>query len=360
MFDLQVIGSQIVDEISSLVEQSILVTDRNGFIIASTNPERLNNYHEGAAMAIREKKQIQMTEELSRELKGVLPGIVLPIIIQDQSIGVIGITGPPYTVEKYGKLVRKVVELFVADFMSRQQRERSVRELEYFISDYLNGEIDQEKAIRQAELLSFPIQNYTSVAVFQATKYLDDGLVERMKSFQTIHQHLEVVRSGIGELIFLIPDVDRQSLRNGLEQIEARANKVMNEFQPIGVGQAGSLKRSYKQAKIALAVSARQKRIIFEEDLKLELLFQELPEDVGRKFIQRTLAPITEDEELLETLETYLFNEGSLQELADLLFIHKNTLKYRLTKIENQLGIHLHNKEQLTELYIAYSLYRQY
>lgn len=360
MFDLQVIASQIVNEMSSLIEQSIVVTDRNGFIIASTNPERLNNYHEGAAMAIREKKQLQMTEELSRSLKGVLPGIVLPIIIQDQPIGIIGITGPPRTVEKYGKLVRKVVELFVADFISRQQRERSIRELEYFISDYLNGDIEEEKAYRQAELLGFPIHKYEQIVIFQATKYLDDGFVDRIKSFQTIHQDLEVVRSGIGELIFFTPEVDRSTLRSGLEKIESRARKAMNEFQPIGVGSAGSLRTSYKQAKIALAVSSRYKRITFEEDLKLELLYQELPEEVVKKFITRTLAPITKDQELLQTLETYLFNEGSLQELADLLYIHKNTLKYRLTKIEKQLGIYLQNKKQLSELYISYCLHRQY
>ena len=153
MFDLEVLGQQIVEELSTLIDQSVLVTDRTGFIIASTDPQRLNTFHEGASISIKSLKQLHMTEEMSKTLKGVRPGMVMPIVIEEKAIGVIGITGTPKTVEKYAKLVRKVVELFVTDFLSRQQRERSVRELEYFVSDYFLKELSDIEAKRKAKLL---------------------------------------------------------------------------------------------------------------------------------------------------------------------------------------------------------------
>ncbi|MGB3100967.1 MAG: helix-turn-helix domain-containing protein [Psychrobacillus psychrotolerans] len=55
----------------------------------------------------------------------------------------------------------------------------------------------------------------------------------------------------------------------------------------------------------------------------------------------------------------YFNDNGSLQEIADKLFIHKNTLKYRLTKIESLLSMQLSNRAHLAEIYTAYRLYKR-
>ena len=48
---------------------------------------------------------------------------------------------------------------------------------------------------------------------------------------------------------------------------------------------------------------------------------------------------VENNSQFLETLETYLENNGNLTATADALFIHKNTLKYRLNRIKEILGI---------------------
>jgi len=100
-------------------------------------------------------------------------------------------------------------------------------------------------------------------------------------------------------------------------------------------------------------------KIIFEEDLKLELLYYELSDESIGTFLSRTIKPILEDSELLDTLDIYFNDNGSLQEIADKLFIHKNTLKYRLTKIESLLSMQLSNRAHLAEIYTAYRLYKR-
>ncbi|WP_277585897.1 CdaR family transcriptional regulator [Psychrobacillus antarcticus] len=359
MFDLEVLGPQIVKELSTLIEQSVVVTDRTGFIIASTDPQRLNTFHEGASLSIKNLKQLHMTEEMCKKLKGVRPGMVMPIVIEDQAIGVIGITGTPKTVEKYAKLVKKVVELFVTDFLSRQQRERSVRELEYFVSDYFLKKLSDLETTKKAKLLGFPIENFCRIAILQGSQYIDQEVVERMKNNQTIHPELMIVRSGLGQLIFFIPEVEKNQLMSSFERMEMQLMKVYEDFQPIGIGQAGDLKRSFLQAQTAINISIRQKKIVFEEDLKLELLYYELSDDCIKTFVSRTIEPILEDKELFDTLEVYFNDNGGLQEIADKLFIHKNTLKYRLSKIESLLSIQMSNRAHLAEIYTAYRLYKR-
>lgn len=359
MFDLEVLGQQIVEELSTLIDQSVLVTDRTGFIIASTDPQRLNTFHEGASISIKSLKQLHMTEEMSKALKGVRPGMVMPIVIEEKAIGVIGITGTPKTVEKYAKLVRKVVELFVTDFLSRQQRERSVRELEYFVSDYFLKDLSDIEAKRKAKLLGFPIENFCRIAILQGSQYIDKEIVERLRNNQTIHPDLMIVRSGLGQLVFFIPEAEKNHLISSFEKMEIRLKKVFKDFQPIGVGQQGNLKESFLQAQTAINISIRQMKIIFEEDLKLELLYYDLSDESILTFLSRTIKPIIEDSELLDTLDIYFNDNGSLQEIADKLFIHKNTLKYRLTKIESLLSMQLSNRAHLAEIYTAYRLYKR-
>ena len=351
MFDLQVLGDQIVMELSTLIEQSVIVTDKNGFVIASKDPARLNTYHEGAFISMKNRQELFMTEEMSKKLRGVQQGIVLPIVVSDAPIGVIGITGKPEEIEKYAKLVRKVAELFVTEFMMRQEKERGIREIEFFIFDLFTTEAGLDDIERRAALLDIDTSLYNRVAVVQTHRQFEIADIEQLMHIQTIHKELKIVRWGLEKLVLLIPNITKTQLELGLERLSIRLNKQSKINVNIGVGESKAfhqLPESFQQAEIGVVVSARQDKIIFEEDLKLELLYHSIPQAVREEFLKRTIEPILEEEELLHNLEVWLQSSGSLQEIAEQLHIHKNTLKYRLNKIENLLGIDLANKNDLT------------
>ncbi|CAM5222044.1 CdaR family transcriptional regulator OS=Ureibacillus acetophenoni OX=614649 GN=SAMN05877842_102198 PE=3 SV=1 [Ureibacillus acetophenoni] len=108
MFDLQFIGTKIVDELKKLIDQDVVVIDHNGFIIASTDVSRINQFHEGSILAMKNKQVMHMTKELASRLKGVREGFVMPLIIEDTPIGVIGVTGKPSEIEKYENLFKEL------------------------------------------------------------------------------------------------------------------------------------------------------------------------------------------------------------------------------------------------------------
>lgn len=62
--------------------------------------------------------------------------------------------------------------------------------------------------------------------------------------------------------------------------------------------------------------------------------------------------------DLMETLDAYLNENANIIEASDKLFIHKNTLKYRLKKIENLLNVNLHSLEDCLRLLLAMKAYK--
>lgn len=64
-------------------------------------------------------------------------------------------------------------------------------------------------------------------------------------------------------------------------------------------------------------------------------------------------------EELLHTLSVYLLDaDMQVQKAADLLFVHKNTIKYRIQILEEKLHTPLHKLSEVWDLYKAIAIYR--
>ena len=76
----------------------------------------------------------------------------------------------------------------------------------------------------------------------------------------------------------------------------------------------------------------------------------------------RVIAPVQKDSEeldLAETLSVYLLDgERSVTRTSELLYIHKNTVKYRIHRISNLLGYRVDKLPELLELYKACAVRR--
>lgn len=102
---------QIVQRAMSIISHSVNVMDSNGVIIASGNPSRLFQRHEGAVLALTENRVVEIDNVTAEHLKGVRPGINLPFSFRNQRVGVIGISGEPTEVRAYAELVKMAAEL---------------------------------------------------------------------------------------------------------------------------------------------------------------------------------------------------------------------------------------------------------
>ncbi len=59
------IAKQIVDRAKKIIDYSINVMDENGVIIGSSDPSRLHQIHEGALLAIRDNRTLEINDSVA-------------------------------------------------------------------------------------------------------------------------------------------------------------------------------------------------------------------------------------------------------------------------------------------------------
>lgn len=105
--------------------------------------------------------------------------------------------------------------------------------------------------------------------------------------------------------------------------------------------------RSRQEAGTALEVGRifySEKKVIEYASLGIGRLFYQLDEDLCRIFLKDSLQgfqPSDMDEETLNTVLTFFDNNLNVSETARQLYVHRNTLVYRLDKLQKQTGLDL-------------------
>lgn len=193
----------------------------------------------------------------------------------------------------------------------------------------------------------------------------DEGFVIDIKSrFQKIVREvflrkdkkpLTMMRSD--SLIFLVESSgdDEKELRAVAGEINQIAQKRLYGLTvSCGIGNSYSslkeMKKSYKEAEQALrAVKCENKKsaVQFYKELGIySLLFSIRDLDTLRKFYNETFESLIQYDrlnasDLMNTLEVYLEESCNVASASERLYIHRNTLKYRIQKIEELLGCNL-------------------
>ena len=98
------------------------------------------------------------------------------------------------------------------------------------------------------------------------------------------------------------------------------------------------LATSFKEAQIAMEVSKvfdTEKQIIRYDNLGIARLIYQLPTTVCEMFLREV------DQETLFTIQRFFENNLNVSETSRGLFVHRNTLVYRLEKIKKLTGLDL-------------------
>ena len=115
------------------------------------------------------------------------------------------------------------------------------------------------------------------------------------------------------------------------------------------VNEIKEVSRSYKEAKMALEVGKifeTDKYIVNYEKLGIGRLIYQLPLPLCRMFIKEVLHGLTMDDfddETLATVNKFFENNLNVSETSRQLYIHRNTLVYRLDKLQKMTGLDLRN-----------------
>jgi carbohydrate diacid regulator len=356
------LAEKIVNEVRKLIGEDIIVVNTNGKIMASTDRTRIGAFHEGALIVSKEKRKLIITQGGEKNLKGVKAGISFPIIFQNNVIGVIGITGDPLKVTPFGEIIRKMTELLISESYYSEQFDRQSRAMETFVMDWIQSKDWDDSLLNRARILEVDLnlKRIVSIIDFEQYDYVisRDAWILITKWFSQNPNDI-VVRWG-NERIVLLLDFSiittKEIINKKLKGFVSFLSSQFNLSAFCGIGQTAEpkeIRHSFRQAERALKVAKQKKRIIFDEELTLEMVIDELSSKTISDFISRTIGPILDDKELLLTLKELFRQNHSLKKTSDQLHIHINTLHYRLKKIDEYTQLSPNNIHDLLIMYLA-------
>lgn len=353
------LAQKIVESLRDTIEQDINFIDNSGIIIASTDHKRINSLHEGALACIKEGKTIAINSD--DEYTGSKKGVNLPVKFQNEIVGVIGISGNLEVVEKYGDIIKKMTEILLREEWINENISADIENKKLIVESILNSNLDEFDFLPKdlessAKNISVAKVNYESLA-FSTRKNLirfAESNFENNNLYVTFLHNMFVI-------IYL--NSNYTSINNHLNLLIVQALKSYNLHLNFGVSSSyhriTNSKKFYNQAirsQRRSEYNGKLNPVVLYKDMELGLLITSLDDKNLYEYSYKVLKDI-DINELKEYKELFLLYgkyNGSISAIAEEMFMHKNTIQYRLNKLESMTGYNPRKYNDYLVLWFAF------
>ena len=351
------LGDEIVNTLKEVINQDINLIDEDGIIISSTNPDRINTFHEAGKECVKKKTSIVI--EYDEQYKGSKKGINVPVKLENRVVGVIGISGEVSEVEKYGTIIKKMTEILL--------RDQWLKEIQ---------DLEKERTRNLIEAIIYNRIEYHSFIpsnIFSKNKFLATAKIKNVYDIDknNLLNHLiingDINNSYISivqdEIVILLLTNSKQEVTEYLGRITKILKNKLN-FNPIfGISENfKSLKSSdqyYNQCHNSLKrekFTKPKSNLLFYDDIDIGFLVTDIEEKKLYEYSYRVLKNLDNKELIFfKNLITYygIYN-GSIKKLSEHFFMHKNSIQYQLNKLYKLTGYNPRELNGYVVLWLAF------
>ncbi len=301
--------------------------------------------------------------------------IVAPIIVAQSVIGYMWIIGDDRELTMLDEMAIGQAATVAALLM---YKERAVQETQVKMrGDFFNILLDSEAFSSawlegQAAMLDFPLNWNYQIMLVSAGQSTTGDLTALMNA-------VDGALKGIAKALVFTRDqkivvvLQTRSEPDGRTIADALLRRLSqpSDQMLIGVGnpvyKVGDVASSYEQAMDAVTIAATlgiTEGVTVFEDLGLLHWLQQIPTEAlhlnnyYRAIVKLDSHDKEQNKQLLHTLEMYLGTGGVIKDASEQLFVHRNTLIYRLERVEALTGIDLRNNDHQLNLTVALKMFR--
>lgn len=363
------LAQPIVDHIMSIARQNINIMDNRGVIIASGQQQRIGSFHQGAKAAIDGVRTIEIFPGDLVHYPGSLPGLNMPIILYGQVIGVVGISGHPNAVRDVARMVKMVTELILEQEVLQEEARSQFQLRENFaallLSDHAASNYD--KLRKTAKLLKYGLDLPRLVLAADLQPLLDqspdhsglsDLTVSRIKDNLLKTLSLSPLIAPQDLIVFLenrlivFKHFEAQSRETAYKTWASGLQALLESGSPslrLGMGSLvtdyTALGQSYQEALFALSVAdpLLSPAGIYDFDILSLYLLKKVLTGESCQALESLKAKLTADfmqkYDMKNTIVSLLNNNMNITHTAKKLYIHRNTLLFRLKKFKERTGL---------------------
>lgn len=235
-----------------------------------------------------------------------------------------------------------------------------------FIKNLLLDNLLLVDIFNRAKKLHIEMNARRVVYIIETSKEKDNGALETVRSMFSMGNQ-DFITAVDEKNIIIVKQIGENDDYNDLEKTaevivdmlntEAMA-KVHVAYGTI-INDIKEVSRSYKEAKMALDVGKifyGDQNVMAYSNLGIGRLIYQLPMPLCKMFIKEIFGETTPDqfdEETLTTINKFFENNLNVSETSRQLYIHRNTLVYRLDKLQKSTGLDLRVFEDAITFKIA-------
>ncbi len=365
------LAQQIVDSIMHSAQQNINIMDSRGIIIGSGHKHRIDTFHKGAKDAISSGQIVEIHQNELALYPGALPGLNMPIILNEQIIGVVGISGDPDDVRDTAKMVKMVTELILEREILREEFRSQSQLQEHFATLLLSDQAsaNYDKLSQTAKILQYHLELPRTVLAADVNPILEQAFhdfgLNGLVSVRTKESLLQLLINSPtitaqdlpvfveNKLIILkhFPAgtsevVQRQWEESLYELLHSNSNQA-----PLCIGLGSltqdytELNQSYQEALFSLqsCTATNPVSAIYDFDTLTAYLIAKIRNTEACQPLDGTKAKLqngfSRKYDMKNTVVCLLNNHLNITSTAKALFIHRNTLLFRLEKLKEATGL---------------------
>ncbi len=223
-----------------------------------------------------------------------------------------------------------------------------------FVKNVITDNIMPGDVYLRAKELHFVTDVPRAVFLVRQIGRTDPAVIDVLQSMFADKQADFVITVSETDLVVIhqVPaDIDSENLIQTAQEIEQTLNSEVFVKTVIGVGTVAAhlreLADSYKEAQLAIEVGKvfdTERSVITYENLGIGRLIYQLPTTLCEIFLAEVFKRSSIDsldQETLYTINKFFENNLNVSETSRKLFVHRNTLVYRLEKIKKLTGLDL-------------------
>lgn len=351
MSEFAKLAQDFVEATSLLVGQrTINIMDQKGIIIASTEKHRIGDFHQGAAEVLETGKPVLIKIEDLPRYPGTKEGYNMPIFLNDEIIGVVGIFGCEEEVQSVANLLRVYVTQSFSQFQMTQKQNLEAELRNQLLRLLLfGGESQKEMIAKLCGMLNLQLE-YPIRIVLLYERARERNMKHLLDYSQLIQNLIWKNVLDRRRDVFGIQNADYVILLGGGEspEMQKRLDKLLHEIEAEDVWNAAvsSPCRNLEEISAGMReVSVLRNRKggtiqnLEEHSCRMQYLLGSMTVQEGARTAARMLRRLKEQhgenqaEQLLRTARVYYECGGSVARAAEQLNLHKNTLLYRMKQL---------------------------
>ena len=218
----------------------------------------------------------------------------------------------------------------------------------------------------RAKKLYIPVDAQRVVLIIECSAGREDNILEQMRPVFGNNNRDFITAVDENNVIIVKALTENDEMKeiehytaNLIEWLETEGYSESRISYGTIVQEIKEVSRSYKEAKMAMDVGKiffDERRVIAYSELGIGRLIYQLPIPLCKMFIREIFggkSPDDFDEETLTTISKFFENSLNVSETSRQLFIHRNTLVYRLGKLPKSTGLDLRVFEDAITFKIA-------